>query len=43
MEHGKDRTDVRGMSVRGIIRKSHFPIPLANIPLTFDFSLHFEV
>ena len=34
MENGKGRGEVRGMSVRGIILKMFFPIPLTIIPLT---------
>jgi hypothetical protein len=34
MEDGKARGEVRGMNVRGIVPKTHFPIPLTIIPLT---------
>jgi hypothetical protein len=35
MADGKGRRDVRGITVRGIILKRFFSIPLTNIPLTW--------
>jgi hypothetical protein len=37
MEDGKGLRDVRGIIVRGIIRKTPFSIPLTNVPLTSGF------
>jgi hypothetical protein len=34
MEDGTAGGEVRGMNVRGIVPKTHFPIPLTIIPLT---------